>query len=423
MKLWMFTLSMMLAIPSLYAQDDTKRLEELEKKIEVLSDEVQNAKSGYNLIPSVGEGKYGLAPAASKVYHVEKGVSLGGYGEMIYQNQSKKDQSGAASANEDTLDFVRQILYLGYRFSDKFLLNSEIEFEHGSTEEGGSVSVEFAYLDYLFKDLLSFRAGMVLIPMGLINEMHEPTTFLSSYRPRTEKTILPSTWRENGVGIFGSNDVFSYKLYVVNSFDALGFTSDEAFYEGRQSGAEAKAHDFAATGRLDYYGVKGLLTGVSFFSGQTGQHQANVVGNSISAWAHILDAHVDYRIAGLQLRTLLAYAHLQDAGEVNTTLGLASADGIGSDMIGFYAEAGYDVLHKHSTEQKVMPFVRYEKLNTQYKVPNGYTSDPANDQEIYTLGVHYSPIMNIALKFDYELHKNAASSGVNQWNLAMGYIF
>lgn len=423
MKLWMFTLSMMLAIPSLYAQDDTKRLEELEKKIEVLSDEVQNTKSGYNLIPSVGEGKYGLAPAASKVYYVEKGVSLGGYGEMIYKNQSKETQSGALSANEDTIDFVRQIIYLGYRFSDKFLLNSEIEFEHGSTEKGGSVSVEFAYLDYLFKDLLNFRAGMVLIPMGHINEMHEPTTFLSSYRPQTERLILPSTWRENGVGIFGANDQISYKLYFVNSFDAFGFTSDDGFRGGRQSGAEAKAHDFAATGRLDYHGMKGLLAGASFFSGPTGQNQANAVGDSISAWAHIFDAHVDYRIAGLQFRTLLAYAHLQDAGELNSTLGFTGTDSVGSDMIGFYAEAGYDVLHKHSTEQKVAPFVRYEKLNTQYKVPTGYSSGPSNDQEIYTLGVNYAPIMNIVLKFDYELHRNAASSGVNQWNLAMGYMF
>lgn len=405
------------------ANSEVKRIEDLEKKVQVLTDEVQNAKAGYELIPSVGEGKFGLSPAASKVYQVKKGVSLGGYGEMIYNNQARKDQSGAYSGNNDTIDFVRQILYLGYKFSDQFLLNSEIEFEHGSTENGGSVSVEFAYLDYLYKDALNFRAGMLLVPMGLINEMHEPTTFLSTYRPQTEKTILPSTWRENGVGLFGSTDSWAYKLYLVNSFNAAKFSANEAFYEGRQNGAEALGHDFAFTGRLDYQGIKGLLAGTSFFSGQTGQDQRTSTGDSIKAWANIVDAHVDYRAMGFQFRWLLAYAHLQGADEVNQLAALTGANSVGQDMIGFYGEAGYDVLHYKTTEQKLISFVRYEKINTQYRVPAGFSSDPTNDREIYTMGLSYSPIVNIALKANYELHRTQANNGVNQWNLGVGYIF
>ncbi len=426
----MFSISVALLTFNLYAQDvppsqktDSQRMEELEKKIQVLSDEVQNAKAGYELIPSVGESKYGLSPAASKIYQVEKGVSIGGYGEMIYKNPDNKNQSGGFSGKNNEIDFLRQIIYVGYRFSDHFLLNSEIEFEHGSTDRGGTVSVEFAYLDYLYKDMLNFRAGMVLLPMGLINELHEPTTFLSSQRTVTERLILPSTWRENGAGIFGSNEQISYRLYAVNGFDALGFTGKDGLRGGRQKGATALANNFGFTGRLDYTGMKGLLAGISAYTGKSGQNQSDAAGNNIDAWTNVVDVHADYRAAGFQFRWLFAYANQKDADQINSAMGLTGNQSVGSEMVGFYGEVGYDVLQHRSTEQKVIPFVRYERVDTQYKVPTGFTSDPANDREVYTFGVSYMPIINIALKADYELNRNKASTGVNQWNLAMGYIF
>lgn len=422
-------LGLMLISLSSFAQEggttqktEAQRVEELEKKVQVLTDEVQNAKAGYEIIPTVGETKYGLSPAASKVYRVHKGVSLGGYGEMLYSNYASEDQSGAPSGKSNILDFVRQIVYVGYRFTDKFLLNSEIEFEHGSTDKGGSVSVEFAYLDYLHKDLLNFRAGMMLIPMGLVNEMHEPTTFLSSRRPLTERYILPSTWRENGFGIFGANDNISYRLYVVNGFDASGFTAEKGLRDGRQSGASALANDFGITGRLDYTGVTGLVAGVSTYTGQASQNMSNTLGK-IDSLTSIVDIHADYRIAGFQFRWLTAYAHINEAGQLSSALGLVGDQGIGSDMLGFYGEVGYDVLHHRSSEQKLLPFVRYESVDTQYRVAGGFTSNGSNDQEVYTFGLTYLPIVNIALKADYELARNKASTGVSQWNLAMGYIF
>jgi len=401
---------------------DVQRMEELEKKIQVLTDEVQNAKAGYELIPSVGESKYGLSPAASKIYQVEKGVSLGGYGEVLYSNPNETNQSGGISGGTSRLDFVRQIIYTGYRFNNKFLFNSEIEFEHGSTDQGGSVSVEFAYLDYLHSDLFNARAGMILIPMGFINELHEPTTFLSARRPMTERFILPSTWRENGAGIFGANDQISYRLYAVNGFNGLGFTAGDGLRGGRQKGANALANDFGFTGRFDYTGMKGLLAGVSAYTGQAGQDQLDTVGK-ISAWTNIFDVHADYRIAGLQLRWLLAYANVKDADRLNNTLGFAGNQSVGSGMLGFYGEVGYDVIHRMNTEQKVIPFIRYEHTNTQYKVPAGFVSNPATDRETYTFGVSYLPIVNIALKADYEWNRNRASTGVSQLNLALGYIF
>jgi hypothetical protein len=181
----------------------------------------------------------GFGPAASKVYKVRQGVSLGGYGEVLYENFASETQSDVPSGLTDQIDALRAIVYVGYKFSDKILFNSEVEFEHGSTEEGGSVSVEFAYLDYRLSPQVGVRAGLLLPPMGFLNEIHEPPAFLGALRPVTEQLIIPSTWRENGIGVFGGTESFNYRAYLINGLDATGFTAEEGLREGRQNGAEA----------------------------------------------------------------------------------------------------------------------------------------------------------------------------------------
>ena len=112
------------------------------------------------------------------------------------------------------MDVHRLVLLLAYKFSDRTSFVTEIEFEHAN-----EAYVEFAYLDYLFDDALNFRGGLVLIPVGIVNELHEPTVFLSAKRSTVEDRIIPTTWRENGGGIFGDLGPVSYKAYVVTSLD------------------------------------------------------------------------------------------------------------------------------------------------------------------------------------------------------------
>ena len=112
------------------------------------------------------------------------------------------------------VDAQRVILYAGYKFTENIIFNSEIEFEHGSTSanldgQSGSVSVEFAYLDFLIKDYVNIRGGLLLVPFGIINEIHEPTTFYGVFRPSVERQIIPTTWRENGLGLLGDIDLQS----------------------------------------------------------------------------------------------------------------------------------------------------------------------------------------------------------------------
>ncbi|MFI3187872.1 MAG: hypothetical protein QX198_18000, partial [Methylococcaceae bacterium] len=220
----------------------------LERKTDVLTQEVEKLRTNLTIPDEVQyKSAYGLGPAASKVYQVGKGLSIGGYGEANYQARV-----GDKGSSKDNADFERMVLYAGYKFTDNILFNSELEFEHGSTEKGGSVSVEFAALDFFIDPMANVRAGMVLMPMGFVNLIHEPPFYFGNNRPEVERQILPSTWRDVGVGLFGEVlPNLTYTAYVVNGLDAANFNAD-GIRSGRQQGSQATAENLAFVGRLDY---------------------------------------------------------------------------------------------------------------------------------------------------------------------------
>jgi hypothetical protein len=193
----------LLTAPAAAQDADTAAVQRMEAQLEAITQELEELRLGRDLVVEADTSLYGFGPAASKVYKVRQGVSLGGYGEVLYENFAGSREDDAPSGASDRLDALRAIVYVGYKFSDKVLFNSELEFEHGSTEDGGSVSIEFAYLEYRMSSRLGVRAGLLLPPMGFINEVHEPPAFLGARRPETERQIIPSTWREGGVGVFG----------------------------------------------------------------------------------------------------------------------------------------------------------------------------------------------------------------------------
>ncbi|HSE65041.1 MAG TPA: hypothetical protein VLG15_15655, partial [Thermoanaerobaculia bacterium] len=180
--------------------DETLRLqiEELRRQIEVLTREIENLKTAApeKAAPSGARGQFGFGPAAAKVYGLTRGVSIGGYGEVLYQNFDEDRDDGAPSGRTDEIDLLRGVFYFGYKFSDRFLFNSEIEYEHGTTGSGseakGEVSMEFAYIDYLARSEIGVRAGLLLLPVGFVNELHEPPIFLGARRPEVENRILPT---------------------------------------------------------------------------------------------------------------------------------------------------------------------------------------------------------------------------------------
>jgi hypothetical protein len=319
------------------------------------------------------------------------------------------------------------VIYLGYRFNEKFLFNSEIEFEHAKTE-GGEVAVEFAYIDYLWRDSLSLRGGMVLIPMGMINEFHEPTGFIGTRRPLTETFIIPSTWRENGAGVLGRNGMFVYRAYVIAGLNAGGFDST-GLREGRQEGGNSKLGHPAFVGRLDLNPTPGITFGGSLFLGNSGvfeeggeEERVSKLAESADVPTHIAEIHGEFKQKGLELRALYAHASLDDVAELNDQLGFFGEDTVGESMNGGYFEASYNLLRGKS-EQAITPYLRYEKINTQSDVPFGFLKNPANDQSVWTIGLEYKPISNIVIKADYMAISNEADSGVDQFNILLGYSF
>ncbi|MEF3076984.1 hypothetical protein V2P20_18310 [Methylobacter sp. Wu1] len=390
----------------------------LERKTDVLSKEVEKLRTEL-VIPEEPKYKsaYGLGPAASKVYQVGKGLSIGGYGEANYQ-AIVGDEKG----KNDNADFERLVLYAGYKFTDSILFNSEIEFEHGSTDNNGSVSVEFASLDFFIDPMANIRAGMVLLPMGFLNTIHEPPFYFGNNRPEVERRIIPSTWREIGAGLFGEIlPNLTYTAYVVNGLNAADFNSD-GIRSGRQSGSEAKAEDLAFVGRVDYApeALPGLSVGGSAYAGNSGQNQ-DFGGQQVDAFTQLYEAHVQWKYRGLEFRTLGSWGHIDDAD----VLSAAKGQTIGSSNYGWYTEVGYDVLPLlvKDTTQYLAPFFRYEQFDTIAGTPTGFLDDETKDRQIYQFGLNYKPIPNVVIKADYRNFTAKKGNLPDDFNLGLGFIF
>jgi len=413
------------------AQEAPPTNEELARRIEALSQELEDREQGGVARPL--ESHYGLGPAASKIYGVERGFSFGGYGEMLYQDFDQEQENGQASGRNDQIDFLRFVLYTGYRFDSRVLFNAELEFEHVSTESGGEVTVEFAHLDFLIDPSCNVRAGLVLVPMGIINEMHEPPTYFGANRPEVERRLLPTTWSANGAGIFGSGDGrlsgLSYRAYVIESLSSVGeekFAAD-GLRASRQGGSEALAEDFAIVARADY-ARSSLSFGGSAFFGETSQGASVDLGTGaeeFGAFTSIYEAHAQVRRQGASLRALFAAATVDDVEQINAINGYTGNASVGSRMLGWYAEAGWDVLtaFRPGSQHALSPYARYTELDTQDEVPAGFVADPANDLSIFTFGLAYLPHPQVVAKLDYEIRRNDAATGVDQWNLALGFHF
>ena len=404
---------------------------ELERKIDILGSEIEALKIGEaadapEAVAERTDARYGVGIAASKVYGIKRGVSIGGYGEALYENPSETDQSGAPSGADDRIDLLRLVAYLGYKFDDHWVLNSEIEYEHAvaAADTGGEVAVEFAYLDYMHSRSINVRSGLVLLPIGLVNELHEPTVSISARRPDVDDVIIPTTWRELGAGMYGDNGVIAWRGYVTSSLTATGFTPDEGIRGGRQEGSEALAEDWAVSGRLDYIGTNGLVVGASGFTGDTGQGATTPSGEKIDGRTSLFDVHADWQWRGLWLRGLYAHTTVSQADLINQLNGFVGDESVGSRQAGWYVQAAYDVLSfSPNSRMSLLPYARYEQYDTQEQVPDGYLRNPGNDIDALTVGVAFKPIDRLIFKLDWQQRQNAAHTGVNVWNVALGYIF
>ncbi len=391
------------------------RVDEVERRQGILTEELRRLRDALVLPENaLLKGSYGLGPAASKVYGISRGVSIGGYGEFNY----KSIVSDRGSAN-DEFDFLRFVLYVGYKFNDWIVFNSETEFEHATTGADGEVSVEFATLDFLFHPAVNLRAGLILVPVGFVNEVHEPPFFHGNLRPQVEQAIIPSTWRSPGIGIFGEPiPGLEYRTYTLVSDDAMGFSS-AGIRGGRQSGSKARADDWAWVGRLDY-SIAGATVGGSVYVGEQGQNQ-DFAGEKIDALLQMYELHAEAKFYGLELRALAAVTDLGDADTISVEVG----DTVAENTFGWYAEVAYDVLPLifPETTHYLAPWFRYSQIDTQEGVPDGFDRDPSRDRDIFEVGLSYKPIPQVVVKLDYRNQDNAAGDEPDEIRIGAGFVF
>lgn len=410
------------------AAEQQEKIEEIERRQDILTEEVRKLREAM-VLPETAELKsqYGLGPAASKVYGIQRGLSIGGYGEFNYRN-AVADKG----TTRDESDFVRFVLYVGYKFNDWILINSETEFEHALTGEetissdSGEVRIEFASLDFLLHPVANVRAGLVLVPMGFINEIHEPPFYHGNVRPPVETQILPTTWSANGFGLFGEVvEGLSYRTYGISGLNARGF-GPANIREARQNGNREIAEDFAWVGRTDYAFLPGAVLGGSIYLGNSGQN-LKFADKSPDVFTKIYEGHAQLRTHGLELRGLGAVIEIDDAGALSTALSEEEEKTVvvGDRQIGYYFEAAYDVLPLilPGTTHYLAPWIRYSKVNTQDSVPSGFAADPKRDRDFVEIGLSYKPIPQVVLKLDYRDQDADKGDVTDEIRVGAGFVF
>ena len=343
-------------------------------------------------------------------------VSYGGYMELHLNHDN---------VNPTTLDFHRFVLLYGHQFNDRIRFVGEVEVEHALVEGGeasGELELEQAYLDFLLLPNLSFRAGMMLTPMGIINERHEPASFNGVERPFVDSFIVPSTWFSNGAGLVGElGGGFSFKAFAMSSLNGSFFSADEGFRGGRQKGFFDNASNISAVGRLEYSGVDNLNLGVSYWSGNTALDLDGVSGR-----AGIFEFDGQYSFKRFDFRGQFALTHLDDAEEINRAQQRTSGvnPNVAEKMLGFYSEGAFHLL-SDDTAHDLVAFYRFENFNTQYRMPDGFLPLQQFDRDAHVIGVTYFPHPDIAFKFDYNFMGNASQVVriPNRWNFGIGWWF
>jgi len=328
-------------------------------------------------------------------------------------------------AEDGVLDFHRFVLIVNHSFSPRIRFVAELELEHAfveGLEESGELELEQAYVDFLLSRSFNVRAGMLLVPMGIINERHEPPVFQGVERPFVDTVIIPSTWFENGAGVFG--DVgrgFRYRAYVMAPLNALEFSADEGIRNGRQKGSRSDVRNVAFTGRVEYAGVPGLTLGASAWSGKS-----SFLAPRLDVQVRVGEADVRYKRNRLEMRGEFAQVSIDDAERLNLTVGQLTgvSPNIARTLRGFYAEGAYRVWQR-GARGDVVGFARYENYDTQFRMPSGYIPLKQFDRDAWIAGAAYYPDPDIAIKVDYVWQRSLSSviTAPNGFNIGIGWWF
>ena len=356
-------------------------------------------------------------------------VSMGMYAEVDYNQQF-----GDTVKHAGKLDVHRLVLLFAYKFNSRTTFVTEIEVEHVK-----EIFIEQAFLNVKANDMLNIKGGLLLIPMGIVNEYHEPTIRNGVERPNVDKYIVPTTWREIGLGISGNfnNASIAYQLYLVNGF--LGYNGEgkfrgvDGYRKGRQKGAESVFSSPNLSAKVDYYGLPGLKFGLSGYFGksQTTAYSGLDPNNDLlmttadSSIVNIAMFGIDarYRFRNFTSRGQFIYSSNGNTDQYNNYTG----KDLGSGMMGYYLEAAYDVwsLLANNSNHSLTVFGRYEYYNTHESVYNNSILNEAYNRSDVILGLGFWVTPGSVIKADYQMIINQSpnSTAVNMFNMGIGIWF
>ena len=323
------------------------------------------------------------------------------------------------------VDFHRFVLLFNHGFTPRLRFVGELELEHAfveGLEESGELELEQAYIDFLLSRRVNLRAGMVLLPVGIMNERHEPPTFYGVERPFVDTFIIPTTWFDIGAGVHGElGRGFRYRAYVTTPLNALEFNADEGIRNGRQKGAQADVRNAAYTARTEYRPIQALTLGASVWAGDSSfavpRLDTSVVLGEFDAW---------YRRDRVEMRWVFAQIGISDAGQLNEALTRTTGvnPNIARTIRGFYAEGAYRIWDA-GAPRDLVAFTRYENFDTQFRMPPGFVPLKEFDRDAWVTGIAYFPDPDIAVKADYVLLRNQSDlfPTRRQVNVGLGWWF
>jgi hypothetical protein len=355
-------------------------------------------------------------PAAVEPSGFPRTGPVSGYMDFHFNKQEHQDAA---------LDFHRFVLLFSHSFTERIRFVGELELEHAfveGLEEAGELELEQAYVDFLIARRFNVRAGMLLVPMGIINERHEPPVYNGVERPFVDTVIVPSTWFEVGAGVHGEiGPGLRYRAYVMAPLNALEFSAAEGIRGGRQKGAEANVRSAALAARAEYVGMPDLTLGASVWSGNS-----SFAAPRLETDVRIGEVDARYQRGPLELRGQFAHVALTDAARLNDALErlVGVSPNIARALRGFYGEASYRVWNR-GAPRDLVAFLRYENFDTQYRMPAGLLPLKEFDRDAWVVGLTYYPDPDVAVKLDYIVQRNQSTllDAPNSFNAGLGWWF
>ena len=349
------------------------------------------------------------------------GVSLFGYGELNMSRPRGNAAGAVATAQRGVLGFA-------YRFNDRTRMAAELEIENAvvSASDKGEVAFEQLYIEHDIHDRLSAKVGLFLLPVGYMNETHEPTRYYGVHRNLVETAIIPSTWRELGVGLRGTHPSgMRWDAGVVTGFDLTKWSTDSSDTKAsplaaiHQEGQQAKAATLASYGALNYDGLPGVNLGGSLYNGGVGQKQPDIA--SPSASVTLAEVHGRWQSGPWDVSSVVASGRFHDVSAFNATA-VGISNPVPNQFRGWYGQAAYRAWKQG--DYSLVPFVRYEKVNTALGfsgVPTGLAPSIDPDTRVWTVGASYYLHPQVVLKVDTQRYLN--NSALDKLNMGVGFHF